>query len=585
MAAEGVKRKLVAILSADVAGFSRLMGENEEATLETLGGHREVIDELIAGHDGRVVGSAGDSVLAEFPSPVEALRCAVAAQAALAERNAALPDARQMRFRVGVNLGDVMVKGDDIFGDGVNVAARLEGLAAAGGICISGPVYDQVRGKLDLVYDDLGPQSVKNIAEPIRVYRVGPGGSAHTAEAPPAPKLELPDRPSIAVLPFENLSGEAEQEYFSDGITEDLITDLSKISGLFVIARNSTFAYKGQSPNVAQVAAELGVRYVLEGSVRKARNRVRINAQLIDGGSGGHLWAERYDRELEDIFAVQDEVTQRIVSALALKLTEDEQRRLAAKGTQNLEAHDCFLRGRTCMWRHTDDEIARARPMFARAVELDPGFAAAHAGLAYTHIIDYTNGWSESPAEALDRAEAAARRAVELDESEAFGHLALGVTHLWRRQYEAAAAEAERVLASEPNSVEGYLLLGNILSYVGQPQQAVEVFKKANRLNPNFPDLHLQFLGQAQFLAGRYDEAAATFRTRIDKNPDTDVSHVWLAGCYGHLGRIADAKAEWAEALKVNPDYSLEHRRRVLPFKDPADLDRLIEGLAKAGVA
>ncbi len=585
MAAQGVKRKLVAILSADVAGFSRLMGENEEATLETLGGHREVFDGLIVGRDGRVVGSAGDSLLAEFPSPVEAVRCAVEAQRALDERNALLPEARQMRFRIGINLGDVMVKGDDIFGDGVNVAARLEGLAEVGGICISGAVHEQVRGKLDLGYDDMGPQSVKNIAEPVRVYRVrGEGSPAAAAAAPPATKLELPDKPSIAVLPFDNMSGDQEQEYFSDGITEDIITDLSKLSGLFVIARNSAFAYKGKATNVAQVAAELGVRYVLEGSVRKAGQRVRINAQLIDGMSGGHLWAERYDRDLEDIFAVQDDVTQCIVAALEVRLSADEKQRLKAKGTTNLEAHDWFLKGRICIWGHTNDDIARARPMFARALELDPGYAAAHAGLAYTHHLDYTNGWGESPAESLDRSEAAARRAVELDEFEPFGHLVLGVTHLWRRRYEPAAAAAERVLAIDPNAVEGYLLLGNILSYGGRPEQAIDVFKKAIRLNPNFPDLHLQFLGQAQFLAGRHEAAAATFERRVARNAESDVSRVWLAASYGCLGRIEEARAAWAEALKINPDYSLEHRRKVLPFKDPADFDRLLEGLAKAGI-
>ena len=583
MAAEGVKRKLVAILSADVAGFSRLMGENEEATLETLGGHREIFDGLIVGHDGRVVGSAGDSLLAEFPSPVEAVRCAVEAQRALDERNALLPEARQMRFRIGINLGDVMVKGDDIFGDGVNVAARLEGLAEAGGICISGAVHEQVRTKLGLGYDDLGAQSVKNIAEPVRVYRVRSQDGA-TAAAPLATKLELPDKPSIAVLPFDNMSGDQEQEYFSDGMAEDIITDLSKISGLFVIARNSAFAYKGKTTNVAQVAAELGVRYVLEGSVRKAGNRVRINAQLIDGMSGGHLWAERYDRELEDIFAVQDEVTQCIVAALEVRLSADEEKRLKAKGTTNPVAHDWFLKGRDGMWRHTYEGIARARPMFERALELEPEFAAAHAGMAYTHIIDYTNGWGESPGESLDRAEEAARRAVALDQHEPLAQLAWGVVHLWRRQYERAAAQAKRVLEIDPNSAEGYLLFGNILSYVGRPDEAVEVFRKAIRLNPNYPDLHLQFLGQAQFLAGRHEEAAASFERRVARNAESDVSRVWLAASYGCLGRIEEARAAWAGALKINPDYSLEHRRKVLPFKDPADFDRLLEGLAKAGI-
>ena len=579
MPSDDVKRKLVAVLSADVAGYSRLMGDDEEGTLARLSAYREIFDGLIAGHDGRVVGSAGDSILAEFASPVEALRCAVEAQGELGTRNDELPEGRRMRFRIGINLGDVMVKGDDIFGQGVNVAARLDGLARPGGICISGSVYDQVSSTLDLGYEDLGPQSVKNIAEPVRTYRIETAPAAAT-EAP----MEPPEKPSIAVLPFENMSGDPEQEYFSDGITEDIITDLSKISALFVIARNSSFTYKGKTATVGQVSRELGVRFVLEGSVRKAANRVRINAQLIDGTTGGHVWAERYDRELEDIFAVQDEVTREIVSALELKLTADEQERLSAKGTDNLDAYDHFLRGRELVWRLTREGTAQARPLLERAIELDPDFAPAFATLAVAHVSDYVNRWSEAPERSLDRAHELAQRAVELDESDPSAHYALGVVLIWIRDHEASIAHSQRALTLDPNFAPAYSSLGNALQYAGRFEEALALFDKALRLDPLYPDIILHFQGHSHFMLGRYKEAAATLRRRLIRNPDSDVSRVLLAACYGHLGRFEEARAEWAEALRVNPDYSLEQKRRILPYKNPADFDRITEGLKKAGL-
>ena len=376
MAEIKITRRLAAVLAADMVGYSRLMGADEAGTIarqRTV--YAEVIDPAIAGHGGRIVKTTGDGLLAEFPSVVDAVACAVAMQTGLAGRETDRPDDQRMRYRMGINLGDIVIEGDDILGDGVNIAARLEGLAEAGGICISGDVYRQVRNKLDLAFEDLGEQRVKNIAEPVRTYRIGLAVGAG-ARPPRAGEPQVaPDKPSIAVLPLNNMSGDPEQAYFADGITEDIITDLSKISGLFVIARNSSFAYKGQSADRRQVSRELGVRFVLEGSVRKAGGRVRINAQLIDGPSGGHLWAERYDRDLEDIFAVQDEVTLSIVEALKVELTSGEQSRRAGRDKVDPEAYDHLVRARTCLHRFTAESMVECRDAAERALELDPGLA------------------------------------------------------------------------------------------------------------------------------------------------------------------------------------------------------------------
>ncbi len=581
-----MERKLAAILAADVVGYSRLMGADEEATLEMLNAHREVVDGLIADHRGRIFGSAGDSVVAEFASPVEATRCAVAVQRSVEERNAGVPEDRRMRFRIGINLGDIMVEGDNLLGDGVNIAARLEALAEPGGICISGAVFDLVKNRIEHGYEDLGERHVKNIAEPVRVYRVRiePSAADPRADTERAPELALPDKPSIVVLPFENMSADPEQAYFSDGISEDIITDLSKISGLFVIARNSAFTYKGRAVKVQEVSRELGVRHVLEGSVRKAGNRVRITAQLIDGATGGHLWAERYDRDLTDIFAVQDEVTHEIVSALAVKLTRDEKKRIASKGTDSVEAHDYFLRGREQALRQTKDANAQGRGMLERAIELDPRFVPAIAFLAFAHVEAYINRWSATPDESLKLADELARRATALDDSEPMAHFALGSVHLWVKQHDQAIAEAETAIALDPNFAMGLLLLGLISNYAGKPEQALEALNKAMRLDPHYPAICLHFLAHAYFYMGRYDDAIAALKRRLIRQPESDISRVLLAAAYGHLGRTDEARAEWAEALRVNPDYSLEHKRQILPYKDPAEFDRIVDGLRRAGL-
>ena len=585
MSSPSVKRRLAAILSADVAGYSRLMGDNEEATLQTLTTCRATIEAGVGRHDGRVVGSAGDSFLAEFPSAVEAVRCAVEIQDEIAGLNQALPEDRRMAFRIGINLGDVMVEDDNIFGDGVNIAARLETIAEPGGICISRTVYDQVGNKIDLAYEDLGEREVKNIAQPVSAYRVCRADEAR-APAPTAGPAEPPlsDKPSIVVLPFDNMSGDEEQGYFADGIAEDIITDLSKVSGLFVIARNSAFTYKGRAVSVPDVASELGVRYVVEGSVRKAGQRVRINAQLIDGTTGGHLWAERYDRELDDIFAVQDEVTHEIVEALRVNLTPEEEERITGRGTTNLEAYDYYLRGREFGHSLTKETSLLAREQFQRAAELDPGFAAAQAGVAFTYVLEHVNRWSDQWSGALEQAEAHARDAVARDDSEPLAHWILGVAHMWRKDLEDAHVEARRILELEPNSPEGHALLANVMNFTGRSAEAVELFSMSLRLNPQSPDQYLHFLGRAHFNLGHDEEAAAMFRRRIERNPKTDVSRVLLAAALGHLDRPDEARAAWDELLEINPDYSLEHLSETMPYTDPAPMERVFEGLKKAGL-
>ncbi len=443
MTAPRAERRLAAVLVADVVGYSRLMERDETGTLARLKALRkERVEPLLAEHRGRIVKLMGDGALCEFASVVDAVECALRIQEAVAGHERALPEEERIAFRIGVNLGDVLVDDDDLYGDGVNVAARLQALAAAGGIVISGTAYDQVRGDLRRAFDDLGEQNVKNIGRPIRAYRaiaVGGGQDRGPAWAAPSPV----QGPSIVVLAFESMSPDPEQDYFADGIAEDIITDLSKIGGLFVIARNSAFAYKGKSTDLRQVAREMGVRHVLEGSVRRAGSRVRVTAQLVDGTTGGHVWAERYDRELLDIFALQDELTREIVAALSLRLTADEERRIERRGTTSVEAHDLYLRGRDQLWQHTRDGIRAAIRTLSRAVELDPGFPAAHALLGMAYNTAYINSWELDPALAQRRAGEFADRAVELDGREPLGHFVRGVVRTWRRDLEGARASAE----------------------------------------------------------------------------------------------------------------------------------------------
>jgi adenylate cyclase len=574
------ERRLAAILAADVAGYSRLMSRDEEGTLQRLKGHLgELIEPHIAAHRGRIVKRTGDGLLVDFASAVEAVRCAVAIQAGMADRNRGAPDEARIEFRIGINLGDVIIEGEDIYGDGVNIAARLEGLAEPGAIFVSRAVRDSVRDKLGIELEDLGEKPVKNIARPVRVFRIGrANGKARTA----APAV--PDKPSIAVLPFANMSGDAEQEYFSDGISEDLITDLSKVQALFVIARNSSFTYKGRAVKVQEIGRELGVRFVLEGSIRKAGNRVRITAQLVDAQSGGHLWADRFDRELTDIFATQDEVVHKIVEALAVKLSRVEEQDLKRGGTKNLEAYESWLRARQLLGFGTRETIAEAKALHRRALELDPSFAAPHVGLAFASVSDYVNAWIPDPQSALAEGERWARRALELDERQPGGHVAMGNVRVWQRRHDDALTELNRAVELDHNYAQGHALLGMALMYSGHHRKALESIAVAMRLDPLYPNILLHLAAQAHFSMGQDEIAAGHLVERIARNPNTDASRMLLAASYGHLGRLEEAKETWAGLLEVNPRFSMQQREGVLPYKDARDFQRILDGLAKAGL-
>jgi adenylate cyclase len=547
--------------------------------------HREaVFDPAVAAHNGRIVKLIGDGVIAEFGSVVDAVSCALSVQ----RSNATTPDKSASQptivLRIGINLGDVIIEGDDIYGDGVNVAARLEPLAEPGGICVSSIVNESVGNRIDVRFQDGGEISVKNIDRPIRVWKWHPSATTSAISrsvAKPEPNVAAA---SIAVLPFTNMSGDPEQEYFSDGISEDIITDLSKIGGLTVIARNSSFTYKGRSVDLRTVGRDLGVRSVLEGSIRRAGKRVRITAQLIDAATSTHLWADRYDRDLTDIFEVQDEVVEKIVGALAVTLTQGEQQRLRRHGTSNVEAYECWLRARALLTRGTRESIVEARAMYRRAIEFDHNFAAPHAGLAFAAIADHTSGWALDSAQALLEAERWARRALELNDHEPVSHMAVGNVLLWRRDHKGALAEFARMIALDPNFAQGHTATGLALMYAGEPARALEPFAIAMRLDPHYPDIVLHFLAQANVSLEKYEIAAQQLLDRIARNPSTDASRMLLASCYGHLGRAEDARTVWAELLKVNPDFSLMQRARVLPYKNPDDFQRILEGLAKAGL-
>jgi len=643
MTPEKFKRKLTAILSADVQGYSRLIGEDEEGTIRTLKIYMEVITDFIQRHRGRVVATGGDSVLAEFASVVDAVRCAVGIQEELKDRNKELPEERRMEFRIGINLGDVVAEGENILGDGVNVAARVQSLAEAGGICISGTAYDQIKNKLAFSYDYIGEQAVKNIKEPVRVYRVrmdpevfsakvgqekkgGGKGLSKTAMViiavsvigvgailyqfvlrPSPSKTEvaskekmafpLPEIPSIAVLPFTNLSGDPQQEFFSDGMTEEIITALSKISSLFVIARNSTFIYKGKPVKIKQVSEELGVRYVLEGSVQKSGDRVRINAQLIDALTGHHLWAERYDRNMKELFALQDEITREIVLALQVKLTEGEQALIRHRTTNNLEAWGNAVRAYDLFERYTKEDNAKARELFERAVELDPNYAWSWTFLAWTHWIDARHGFSKSREESFRHAVELAQKSVKLSDKDPEVHALLGGIHLFQREYPEAVSAGERSGALGPNNAENLALLGMSLLFDGRFEEAIEVTRKATRLHPYYPPWYLVQLGSALYLSGRYEEAIPAYqevirRTRDVRGPIPLFAQLLLAGCFGMLNRDGEARVHLDEGLKLwsknEGEFSLENVRsfwlKRTFYRNPAHVEQLVEGFRRAGL-
>ena len=581
-----LKQRLAAILAADVAGYSRLMAADERMTVAALDAARKIFRMHIESSQGRVIDMAGDSVLAVFETATGAVSAALAIQGEVNAAAVSAPEDRRMRFRIGVHLGDVIEKADGtIYGDGVNIAARLEGLAEPGGITVSESIRTAVKGKVGAAFEDQGAQQVKNIAEPVRAYRVGPENSAapKAAAAAGAAQRSGTDKPSIAVLPFTNMSGDPEQEYFADGITEDIITDISRISGLFVIARNSSFAFKNRSADVQEVGRKLGVRHVLEGSVRKVGMKVRINVQLIDAESGGHVWAERYDRDLEDIFAVQDEVTRRIVNVLKVTLSASELVRREDRGKVNPEAYDYLIRGRSCLMQFTAEALVEGRAMLERALAIDAGLAPAYACLAILGCTEYINGWNHAGADHLARALELARKACDVNEFEPASHWALAIALMWHRQLDDAERAARRAIELDPNRAEAYGALGNVLDFSGQHEKAIELFEQAIRLDPQF-DLWIQVRGRAQFALERFDEAEASFKRRLIRMPRSDVTRAYLASLYGHTGRHEEARQLWRELMEINPAYSLEHRRQIMPYKNPAAFDLFVDGLCKAGL-
>ncbi len=630
MAEERVKRKLTTILAADVEGYSRLMSADEEATLKALNTYREIIDGLISRHDGRIFGAAGDSVLAEFGSTVEAVRCAMSIQEELKVRNAELAEERRMSFRIGINVGDVMVEGDNLFGDGVNVAARLEGLAEAGGICISGSAFDQVKNKLSIGFEDIGAQEVKNIPEPVPAFRVvaGPVSVAAT-ETPSAvsrwrvpalaagvvvilavgsiawwqpwvPDVEpasinkmafkLPDRPSIAVLPFTNISDDKAQAYFADGITEDIITDLSKVSGLFVVARTSTFTYKGKAVKVRRIAEDLGVRYVLEGSVRRSGDRLRINVQLIDAVKGSHVWAERYDREATDVFAIQDEIATKVAAELAVTLKTDEQQRLYRRHTDNLKAYETYLRAQLLGGpTRNAGRIARRKKLLERVIELDPKFAGGYQGLSSWYVLRVRQGQSASRQAYIERALELAQKAVATDNSFAASYVALSRVYLLKREHDKAVAAGQEAVRVQPSYARAYSFLGDILHWSGRGEEAIDAVKAAMRLDPkakgNSPMRNAAYLGMASFTAGRYQEAIASltryYALRVRRGSN---SLSFLAAAYIATGQDEKARAAMKAFLKKKPRTTLSNYQHPRLYKRREDLDRYLNLLRKAGM-
>jgi TolB-like protein/class 3 adenylate cyclase/Flp pilus assembly protein TadD len=607
MADEGFKRKLAAIFSADAVGYSRLMGDDEEATIRTLTEYRETITTQVKQHKGRVVDSPGDNVLAEFASVVDAVRCAVETQKQIAERNSDLPENRRMLFRIGVNLGDIVDEGERIYGDGVNITARLESLADGGGICISGTAFDHIKGKLDVGYKYLGEQNVKNIKEPVRVYRMllesdaagkiigdkkSKQGQRKWVVVALTPDAELSKIPSVAVLPFDNLSADPEQEYFTDGMTDDLITGLSKLKGLLVIARNSTFTYKGKSVKVQQVAEELGVRYVIEGSVRKAKEKVRINVQLIDAITGHHLWAELYDGKMADIFSLQDQINQKIISTLEVKLTAAEKSRIGHKETSNLKAYDAFLRG----WEHykqmTPEDFHKSSSYYKKAINLDPIYSRAYAALAllYSRALDI--GWSRwlKGAKQGYQARFDARKYLKMamKDPTALAHQAAALTLINNRLFSEAVTATENARTLDPNDAYNYFIMAKILNYAGQSEKAIDFAKRAMRLDPHYPTDYLIVLGESNFALGNLEEAAIYFEKAQSRSPQDRPNKTLLENLiatYSHLGRNEEADELFQSLKKVLlPPISLRRILNFHPYNTPEVTHRLAQGLIKAGI-
>ncbi len=575
MAEARVERRLAAILAADVAGYSRLMGVDEEGTLAALkADRREIIDPKIAEHRGRIVKTTGDGALVEFASAVDAVRCAMEIQRAMAERNAAVPEDRRIEFRIGINVGDIIIDEGDIYGDGVNIAARVETLASPGAICLSENAYQQMKGKLTLDVSDMGEQQLKNIAQPVRVYRVRLDGATATV----APTL--PDKPSIAVLPFANMSGDPEQEYFADGISEDIITGLSKLRWFFVIARNSSFTYKGNAVDVKRVARELGVRYVLEGSVRKGGNRVRITAQLIDAATNNHIWADRYDGELTDVFALQDEITKKVVAAIEPRLLEAEGIRSQNRSPDDLGAWEMVIQANSLFWRLTKTENEAAIALLKRAVERYPDYAPAHSMLAFMMLVSGHLGWSVE-----EQAAALAARAAALDDNDPWAHLALGYAAFVRRQTSVATAEFRRAIALNPNFAAAYGYLGWALAFDGQSDQAIAHLEEAIRMSPHDPQNAVFNAGfaAAHYLAGRYAKAVEYSSTALQQRSAFTAGYRIHCASLAQNGQSDEARAALARLKELQPDVSIAWIKQNVPYQ-PGPMAKFLEGMRKAGL-
>jgi adenylate cyclase len=628
-----MERKLTAILCADVYGYSRLMGEDEEGTLRTLSSRRKLVDSLIEQHRGRFINSAGDSVLAEFVSVVNAVQCAVEIQNTLQAENMEVPPDRRMQFRIGVNLGDVMVEGDQIYGDGVNVAARLESLADPGGICISHTVHDQIKNKLSLIYQDLGEQRVKNIAEPLRAFRVlvQPGSPSlrlwrarelfrrgafaiagvviiigtvllvqhvslkpqpsHASIQPPqSPSMELPHEPSIAVLPFVNLSGDPKQEYFSEGLTDYLINDLSRLPGVFVIARNSSFVYRGKNVSVQQVGRDLGVRLVLEGTVLKAANRVRISVELADAASGANRWAARFDRPLQDIFALQDEIVGKIVATLNLIFQLGPHGVPVSPATAplytpaNLEAFDCFLRGVEDEYGLTKEQNQQAQNMFKRAIKLDPNYVDAYVNLGFAYWLAWGWGWNDDP-HVLGQVSEMAQRADALDDADPGVHMLLAMVDLFHNhEYAKAITEARRAVDLNPNFLPAYSWLAETLTHAGRGTEAVAWADKAMRLDPLNRSWYLLEVGQGYAVSGQYSQAIAALQEHLARYPDSLGARAFLAISYSEVGQEQQARSQVSEMKRTNPQFTLALLQERGTFQDPKLAERFSFDLSKAGL-
>jgi len=629
MTEKGFKRKLTAILSADVEGYSRLMGDDEEATVRTITAYREVMAPLIQQHNGKVLDSPGDNLLADFVSVVDAVQSAVAVQKEIKARNDELPENRRMQFRIGINLGDVIQEEERIYGDGVNIAARLEGLANPGGICISKTAFDQIESKLPYGYEFLGDQTVKNIAKPVGAYhvlmepRITVAGEKEKAKIIPfgqkkairaggvalvaviivaviwnfyfrPPPMEvasvekmafpLPEKPSIAVLPFNNLSGDPTQDYIADGISENVISALSKISEMFVITSNSTFTYKGKPVKVQQVSEELGVRYVLEGSTQKIGNHIRITAQLIDATKGHHLWSEKYDRDIKDLFALQDEITLEIIRAMRVQLTEGQQASVTGRGTENLDAYLKANQAHEQFYLMKKEGSMKAKELAKEAIALDPNYAFPYATLANAHMLDVWFKFSASSKESMKLAVQAAQKALALDDSDPRVYQALTNLYIMQRQYEKAIASAERRLELSPSGAKAYQSMASALQWADRHSEAIPLIEQALRLDPYPPSVLFRQLGRAYRNVGRYEEAITAYKKALQINPDDIFTHIGMAVTYVKLGREEDARAEAKEVIRIHPKFSLAHFAKSIHGKDQSSVDDYIECLRKVGL-